>query len=190
MKNEYENNNKEICFEDSLKYRPVSHNTRLNPIKLTGLPLEDLPADNPQFLTDLTYYKIIDNLACNISIKKTLTDMGCDILTVGRVLRWILKDNERKAEYLESKAIGAELMAEEIIDISDLKMDVEKEDTHRSQLRIKARESMITHNNKERFGKEATVKVNVDLQKALEDASKRAKEAENIEVIDVDFEES
>jgi hypothetical protein len=48
----------------------------------------------------------------------------------------------------------------------------------------------VAPNQHDKTGKEATVKVNVDLQKALEDASKRAKEAENIEVIDVDFEES
>ena len=172
------------------KLEPVSLNTVSEPIHMTGLPLDKLPPDTPNYLTDLTYNRILDNLSAGQSVSSTLLEFGCSKVTVGRVMRWFLKDEGRKKEFLLAKEVGSEVMAEEMVDIADGKMDNKDEDIMLRALRVKTRGTIIAQNNKSRFGKEATVKVNVDLQKALEDASKRAKEAENIEVIDVDFEES
>jgi hypothetical protein len=157
-------------------YQPQHYNTRDEPIQMTGLPLDKIPPDTPNYLTDLTYYKIMDNLYSGQSLRSTLVEMGCTKTIVGSVMRWIMKDEGRKKEYLEAKEVGAEIMAEEMVDIADGKMDESAlpEDVNRSTLRVKTRGAIIAFNNKARFSKETTVNINVDLKQALEDANKRA----------------
>jgi hypothetical protein len=38
-------------------------------------------------------------------------------------MRWFLKDEGRKKEFLLAKEVGSEVMAEEMVDIADGKMD-------------------------------------------------------------------
>jgi predicted SpoU family rRNA methylase len=61
----------------------------------------------------------MNNLHAGMSVRITLTSMGCSRSKVGAVMKWILKDEKRKQEYLEAKLVGSEIMAEEMIDIAD-----------------------------------------------------------------------
>lgn len=169
----------------SMPYQPKNYNTINEPIQMTGMDLDKIPPDTPNYLTDLTYHKIMNNLHAGMSVRITLTSMGCSRSKVGAVMKWILKDEKRKQEYLEAKLVGSEIMAEEMIDIADGTMDegTVPEDTKRAKLRIDTRASIIAFNNKSRFGKETTINVNVDLKQALEEASMRAEVIEG-EVVD------
>lgn len=158
-------------------------NTFDEPIHMTGIPLDKIPPDNSRYLTDRTYYEILDNLCSGQSLSSTLREKGCDRAIVGRVTRWMLDDEERKKEYLLAKSVGAEIMADEMIDIADGNMG--KDDVVRDTLRVKTRSTIIAHNNRQRFGKQETnTSINVNLIQAIEDATERATNS----IIDAEYE--
>lgn len=151
-------------------------NTPTEPIHITGLPLNEIPPDTPNYLTDRTYVDIIEGLSAGIPVSKTLSLIGCDYIMTGRIITWFYADDDRKREYLSARAIGSEVLADEMIEIADGVVDENNpipEDVARSKLKIDTRRFLITVNNRPRFDKVVNVNVKVDLVKALEDANNR-----------------
>lgn len=163
----------------------VCFNTPDEPIRLTGLPLNEIPPDTPNFLTDRTYFDILDGVACGVPVTKILGNMGCEQKITGRIIRWIYKDDSRKEEYLRARAIGSEILADEMIEIADGRMDADNpipEDIARSKLKIDTRRFLIGVNNKERFADVPKVEVNINLLDAMKAADARLTiDAETIE---------
>jgi hypothetical protein len=58
-----------------------NYNTRTEPIHLTGLPIDQIPPDTPNFLTDRTYHEILDGLACGVPVTKTLRNIGSGLFS-------------------------------------------------------------------------------------------------------------
>jgi hypothetical protein len=153
-----------------------NYNTRTEPIHLTGLPIDKIPPDTPNYLTDRTYYDILDGLACGIPVTKTLGSIGCEPVIYGRILTWFYADEERKKKYLNARAIGAEILADEMLQIADGDIDNSNpipDEIARQKLKIDTRRFLISVNNRARFGTESKVEVKVDLVKALEAANDR-----------------
>jgi hypothetical protein len=67
---------------------------------ITGLPLNEIPPDTPNYLTDRTYVDIIEGLSAGIPVSKTLSLIGCDYIMTGRIITWFYADDDRKREYL------------------------------------------------------------------------------------------
>jgi hypothetical protein len=82
----------------------------------------------------------------------------------GEFIRWIMKDPERKRRFREAQEIGAESVADELIDIADGTTPEGAslpEDVARSKLRIETRQWMLKTWNRSRFSDSKTVDVNV-----------------------------
>jgi hypothetical protein len=60
----------------------------------------------------------------------------------GRIITWFYADDDRKREYLSARAIGSEVLADEMIEIADGVVDESNpipEDVARSKLKIDTR---------------------------------------------------
>lgn len=88
-------------------------------------------------------------------------------------LRWIHKDETRKARYYEAQEIGAEIIASEILEIADA--DDTLEDVARSTLRINSRKWLLGVWNRKRFGdvKQIEQNVTIDIGAAMAAADER-----------------
>jgi hypothetical protein len=153
-----------------------NYNTRTEPIHLTGLPIDQIPPDTPNFLTDRTYHEILDGLACGVPVTKTLRNIGCKPNLSGRIITWFYADDDRKKKYLEARAVAAEILADEMLEIADGELDDDNplpEDIARSKLKIETRRFLIGVNNRTRFGTESKVEVNVNLIDAMKAADSR-----------------
>lgn len=82
----------------------------------------------------------------------------------GEFIRWIMKDPDRKRRFREAQEIGAESVADELIDIADGTVPdgaVIPEEVARSKLRIETRQWMLKTWNRDRFSDSKKVDVNV-----------------------------
>jgi len=148
-------------------------------ITLTGIPTCLIPPDTPTFLTDITWENILCNLQSGIPITKTLSNLGCKPNVAGKVMSWIYKDAERKGIYLSALEVQSEILAQQIIELSDGTYNENPdetvlipEDIKRSALRIKTRTFLIEKNN-ERFTPKSIKEVHhVDLNEAMKLAEK------------------
>lgn len=89
-------------------------------------------------------------------------------------LRWVMLDPQRKERYYEAQAIGAEVIASEMLDIADARDSLE--DVARSTLRINTRKWILGVWNRKRFGetKQIDHNVTVDLSEAMSAARARS----------------
>ncbi len=156
-----------------------TYNTPSEPIHLLGLPVEIMGKDTPSYLTDVTYNNILEGLQCGIPLLKTVKEVmkgGSEDpnLIAGRILRWIHKDEKRQNEYEYARGLGTEVLADEILEISNgVDPNGLPEDVARSTLRISARKFIMGVNNRKRFGDEKTQNVNVTLIDVMKSAEKR-----------------
>jgi hypothetical protein len=82
----------------------------------------------------------------------------------GEFIRWIMMNPERKRRYRLAQEIGAESVADELIDIADGTVPegtAQPEDVARSKLRIETRQWMLKTWNRGRYADTKTVDVNV-----------------------------
>ena len=100
---------------------------------------------------------------------------------LGRFIAWVMRDENRKAQYYEAQQFGAEVVAQEVIEISDA--DDTVEDVARSTLRINARKWTVGVWNRQRFGdiKQIEQNVTVNLSDAMTAAQERIDRARTIE---------
>lgn len=124
----------------------------------------------------LAYEAIFERALDDISAGQPLTyTIECDHRDIEyqRFLAWIHKDESRKARYYEAQAVGAEVVAAQMIEIADA--DDSLEDVARSTLRINTRKWLLGVWNRKRFGdvKQQDVNINVNLGDAMREARAR-----------------
>lgn len=99
-----------------------------------------------------------------------------------KIIRWIHRDPERKERYYEAQAIGAEVIACQMMEIADAKDSLE--DVARSTLRVGTRKWLLGVFNRKRFGdvKQIEQNVSVSLVDAMGDARQRIENARTVDV--------
>lgn len=102
-----------------------------------------------------------------------------------RLLAWINRDENRRNRYYEAQAIGAEVIAEQMIAISDANDSLE--DVARSTLRINTRKWLLGVWNRKRFGeiKQIEQNVTIDMSQAMAAAQARVDASRTLDVTDV-----
>lgn len=97
-------------------------------------------------------------------------------------LRWIHKDEGRKARFYEAQELAAHIVEAELLKIADA--DDSLEDVARSTLRINTRKWLLGVWNRKRFGETKQIEQNVtiDISAAMAEAQARV---DNRRVIDV-----
>lgn len=173
--------------------------TRSDPTKANSfLPLSWVPSDVHGPLPDdpracqyemtcrSLFERVLDNLADGITVAETLRDDIREI-SYGSLLRWIHENPDRKQLYEAARKIGTEVMANEIVNIADGKNpdgSETLEDVSRSTLRINTRKFIMQSWNRDRYGEKRQIdqNVNVNLIDAMEEASKRLKDARGVTI--------
>lgn len=113
----------------------------------------------------------LDKVAEGMNIKTILNLDGRGI-QMGRFVRWIMKDDQRRTRYYAAQQTGAEIVFEEMIDIADGEGTFE--DVQRSKLRIDTRKWVLGIHDKKRFGdKTNEMTVNINLGEAMARAAER-----------------
>jgi len=90
-----------------------------------------------------------------------------------RFLKWVHTDKTRQNRYYEAQAIGAELVADQMITIADATDSIE--DINRSKLKIDTRKFLIGVWNRKRFGevKQVEMHTSISITDALTEARGR-----------------
>lgn len=99
-----------------------------------------------------------------------------------RMLRWIHADETRRNRYYEAQAVGAEVVADQMIAISDASDSIE--DVARSTLRINTRKWLLGVWNRKRFGdvKQIEQNVTIDMGEAMAAAQARVERARTVDI--------
>jgi len=97
----------------------------------------------------------VDRLALGHPLKDIVNDDPRSI-SYSRLTTWIHKDPARQQRYYEARSIGAEVVADEMLAISD-GTDNPMEDVNRSKLRLDTRRWLLGVWNRKRFGGEGQV---------------------------------
>lgn len=100
----------------------------------------------------------------------------------GHYLAWVLRDENRKAQYYEVQAVTAEHIAQDMLRIADA--DDSMEDVARSTLKISTRKWLLGVWNRKRFGETRQVDqtITIDLSEAMAQAHLRANSRDVIDV--------
>jgi hypothetical protein len=167
----------------------------LDPIELATLPAWMAPASAPlPFTSTLAtsneaqlFPAIFDRALDGITSGKPLSQVVEDYpvpIDYTRLLAWIHRDENRRARYYEAQAVGAEVVADQMIAISDASDSLE--DVQRSTLRINTRKWLLGVWNRKRYGETRQVEqtVLVDMGEAMAEAMARVNRSRG-EVIDV-----
>lgn len=98
-----------------------------------------------------------------------------------KFIAWVMRDENRKAQYYEAQAIGAEVLFVEQSSIVDAKDTLE--DVNRSTLRANDRKWKMGVMNRKRFGdvKQIDQNVTVDLVGAIDRANERLDRARTVD---------
>ena len=132
----------------------------------------------PQVVKDLQdeiygnlFEHVLDGIAGGENLMSLLNRDSRGI-QMGRFIRWIMRDEQRKARYYAAQETGAEIICAEIQAISDGEDTLE--DVQRSKLRIDTRKWLMGVHNRKRFGEKSEVNVQVvDLTEAMAKAAAR-----------------
>jgi hypothetical protein len=98
-----------------------------------------------------------------------------------RFVAWVMRDENRKAQYYEAQAIGAEVLMIETPLIADASDSME--DVNRSTLRVNTRKWQMSVWNRKRFGdvKQIDQNVTIDLSGAMQQAQERLDRSRTID---------
>lgn len=151
----------------------MSTNSNKPPIEMTGVPHWLLPPDTPGNLTEYSWNKILEGISMGHTLRSIVDDQKLGV-EYNALMRWIHKDENRKAEYYRAREIGAEAIADDLIEIADGVDSME--DVARSSLRIQTRKFLLGVWNRKRYGdvKQIEQNVTVDIGAAMERAQQRA----------------
>lgn len=99
-----------------------------------------------------------------------------------KFLAWVMRDEARRERYYEAQAVGAEVVAQQMLTIADAADTVE--DVQRSTLRIGTRKWLLGVWNRKRFGdvKQIDQHVTIDMVGAMQEARERAERGRVIDV--------
>lgn len=91
----------------------------------------------------------------------------------GRLLRWIMNDDSRKADYYHAQSIGTEMMVENALEVSEGAESAE--DVQRSKLRVDTIKWVVGARNRVRYGdiKQVEQTVKIDISDAMSKAQQR-----------------
>lgn len=93
-----------------------------------------------------------------------------------RFRSWVHSNPERQKRYYDARAIGAELVEEELLTIADALNDP-MEDVQRSKLRIDTRKWVLGVWNRKRYGEKQQIEINetktYNIRQVLEEREKR-----------------
>jgi len=156
--------------------------------EMTGLPSWMLQPAVRGELNEYSWEKILEAIATGDPLALVLRDL-CHLNTkqeYARVLRWIMKDEDRKAEYYLAQEIGTELMADDAMlaaDGLDSDGSMSMDDVQRSALRVNTRKWLMSCRNRRRYGDVKQVEQNVTLSiaDAMSEADRRLSGAKVIE---------
>lgn len=126
---------------------------------------------------------VLDKLAEGQSIGSILRacNRGKEL---GQFIRWLMKDQQRKARYEEALMFGAEVMKAQLVDIADgVSEDGSEipEDIQRSKLRIDTRLKTMGFDNKKKYGDTKTIEINQNISITDALAAARARVADVID---------
>jgi hypothetical protein len=98
-----------------------------------------------------------------------------------RFIAWVMRDENRKAQYYEAQAIGAVVLMIETPMIADANDSME--DVNRSTLRVNTRKWQMSVWNRKRFGdvRQIDQNVTIDLSGAMQQAQERLDRARTID---------
>lgn len=101
------------------------------------------------------------------------------------LLAWIMRDEDRKLRYREAQEIGAEVVADQMIQIADGTDTELPEDIDRATLRINTRKWLLGVWNRKRFGETRQIEQNVtvNLGDAMAAAQARVEAARTVDVV-------
>jgi hypothetical protein len=121
---------------------------------------------------DSSFERVLDQLAEGKSLKTIFEDDPREFKE-SKFIKWVLKDPTRKEAYHEALEIGAEMIAAEMIEISDGTDSME--DVQRSTLRINTRKWLLGIWNKKRYGEIKQIEMNgvISITNALKEARER-----------------
>lgn len=158
-------------------------------IQETGVPhwLQPPKLDRSNEYTEWTWEAALGRVADGETLTSICRDPTMPDLQPFR--RWIHSDAARRDRYYASRAIGAEKVEDELIDISDA-ADNPMEDTARSALRIQTRKWLLGVWNRDRYGEKKQIdqSVVVDIGAAMERAQKRVQASRQGRVIEGEVE--
>lgn len=87
---------------------------------------------------------------------KSIVDDDPRGVDYGKFYTWLLKDPIRRSRYYEAREIGAEMVADELLDIADASTE-SMEDVARSTLRVNTRKWLLGVWNRKRYGDDRTI---------------------------------
>lgn len=127
------------------------------------------------------FERFLDGVAQGQPLSAIVRDYPLEI-EPARLIRWIHKDEQRKEMYYEAQAVGAEVIACQMIEIADAKDSME--DVARSTLRVGTRKWLLGVFNRKRFGdvKQIEQNVSVSLSDAMSEAQQRIENARTVDV--------
>lgn len=98
-----------------------------------------------------------------------------------RFVAWVMRDENRKSQYYEAQAVGAEVLMIETPMIADASDSLE--DVNRSTLRINTRKWQMGVFNRKRFGdvRQIDQNVTIDLSGAMQEAQERLDRARTVD---------
>lgn len=106
-------------------------------------------------------------------------------VSYGQFMKWVRSNPDRSTAMDEAEAIGTDVTADELKEISD---GDGLEDVQRSTLRVNTRKWLMQSRNKKKYGEKQidTITVNVDMRDAIERAERMANDRRSL-VIDGEF---
>lgn len=127
---------------------------------------------NREALYDALYTSLLDRVASGQPMTAAL-EVSAHSIEYGRFMAWVKRDPERLNAYYEAQEAGAEVVAEQMIQIADAADTVE--DVQRSTLRINTRKFLLGVWNRKRFGevRQQDVNVNINMVEAMREANER-----------------
>jgi len=142
------------------------------------LPPVNLPPDLPAWLAPRPEFSRDDlgGLLGYLRNGKSLTAFCRDrSIDPGTLRRWIHDDIERLNLYRDAQSLGAELIEDQLLDISDGTDSQIPNDIQRDALRVKTRQYLLEVWNRDRYGNKARVEVGVtvDITGAMREAQQR-----------------
>lgn len=127
-------------------------------------------------LDQMVYESIFDSMMDHVAQGNPLTaalENDPREINYQQFLAWVIRDETRKARFYEAQEIGAEVVASQMLQISDASDSLE--DVARSTLRITTRKWLLGVWNRKRFGdiKQIDQNVTIDLGAAMAAAQER-----------------
>lgn len=132
-------------------------------------------------LFDAAFERALDYIAQGKPLSQFVEEYPVP-LSYQQLLAWIHRDEARRTRYYAAQEVGADVVADQMIAISDASDTME--DVQRSTLRINTRKWLLGVWNRKRYGdvKQIEQNVHIDMVGAMNEARLRASRRDAIDV--------